>query len=532
MTEPTYAVRDPRSVYPALDAMPLAPRLAKPETARFVLVQTMPPGSGLEPVMDAAESELRRRWPKAQIERFMRRDFMIDDAAERAALAKRADAAILFLGPAATMVHVGSVYGAALEAAGMPTALVVFDGLQPVIEHRRAVGPTLLRYAVSPNPPEPGELGAVASAALDALTAPLRDEEQRGGHRAPPTQPPIAVTGSLDAVQRHFLERGWSDGLPIVPPTEAAVEAMLRGTSRPPDAVVTETMRPEGLRTTVEMVAINAVMAGAAPEYLPVILTAVSLFGAVQFESMTRSVNSFAFPMLVNGPITRELGIAGGMNALGPGNRANATIGRAVNLVMRNCGGQRVGVTASPTQGNVGAASFVFAENEAESCWLPFHAGEGFAASDNTLSLFTGGWGHMGNFYYTGIEEAIAGLKNFEQPTGALLLVTPKRAHILDEQGIGRDQLRALLWQGTTGTLKQFRANGFFPLMRAMIERPRGDRMGAAWPADYLTRPDSDVVPLFPRDAIKVAVVGSPVASLMQLWNAVHFRTVPIDPWR
>jgi hypothetical protein len=532
MTGPTYVVRDPRSVYPTIDAVPLAPRLAAPEAARFILVQTMPPGSGLEPLLDAAAAELRRRWPTASVERFLRRDFMIDDAEERAAVAKRADAAILFAGPAATMVHIGSVYATALEAAGVPTSLIVFEGLQPVIEHRRVVGPAALRYAVSPNPPRDGKLAPVVSAAIDALLAPLTADERRGGRKAPPPRTAIAFTGSLDEVQRHFLEQGWSDGLPVMPPTEAALAAMLRGTSRTPDTVVTETMRPEGLRTTVEMVAINAVMAGAAPEHLPVILTAASLFGAVQFESMTRSVNSFAFPMLINGPIAREIGIAGGMNALGPGNRANAAIGRAVQLVLRNCGGQRVGVTASPTQGNVGTASFVFAENETETPWPLFPTGEGFAATDNTLSLFTGGWGHLGNFYYTGIDEAIAGLKNFEQPTGALLLVTPKRAHLLEEQGIGRDELRDRLWRGTTGTLKEFRANGFFPLMRAMIERPRGDRMGAVWPADYLTRPETDVVPLFPRNAIKIAVVGASVSSLMQLWNAVHFRTVPIDPWR
>jgi hypothetical protein len=532
MTEPTYAVRDPRSVYPEMDVVALAPRVAKPDASHFVLVQTMPAGSGLEPVMDAAEAELRGRWPNAQIERFMRRDFMIDDGEERAVLARRADAAILFLGPAATMVHVGSVYSAALEAAGVPCALIVFDGLQAVIEHRRSVGSALLRYAVTPNPPEPRKLTAVAAAAVDALIEPLREEERRAGRQLSAPRPHIARIGPLDDIQRHFLEQGWSDGLPILPPTGAAVEAMLCGTSRTPDTVVTKSMRPEGLRTTVEMVAINAVMAGAAPEYLPVILTATSMFGHIQFESMTRSVNSFAFPMLINGPIAGDIGVVGGMNALGPGNRANATIARAINLTIRNCGGQRVGVTASPTQGNVGTASFVFAENDAETPWPSFHTGEGFAASDNTLSLFTGGWGHLGNFYYTGIREAIAGLKTFEQPSGALLLVTPKRAHILNDQGIGRDRLRDLLWQGATATLKDFRANGFFPLMKAMIARPAEERMGAVWPADYLTRPDTDIVPLFPREAIKIAVVGSSVASLMQLWNAVYFRTESIDPWR
>ncbi len=284
MAEPTYAARDPRSAYPEIDAVALAPRVAKPEEARFVLVLTMPPGSGLEPVVDAVEGELRCRWPNVQIERFMRRDFMIDDAEERAALANRADAAILFLGPAATMVHVGSVYGAALEAAGVPCAVIVFDGLQPVIEHRRSVGSTPMRYAVTPNPPEPGKLGAVATAAVDALIAPLKEEELGVGHRPSAPRPHIALIASLDDIQRHFLEQGWSDGLPILPPTDAAVEAMLSGTSRTPDTVVTKTMRPEGLRTTVEMVAINAVMAGAAPEHLPVILAAVSLFGHVQFE--------------------------------------------------------------------------------------------------------------------------------------------------------------------------------------------------------------------------------------------------------
>jgi hypothetical protein len=532
MTGPNFAVRDPRSVYPTIDAVPLAPRLAAPDAARFILIQTMPPGSGLEPLLDAAATELHRRWPGASVERFLRRDFMVDDAEERAAVAQRAAAAIVFAGPAATMVHIASVYTAALEAAGLPCALIVFEGLQPVIEHRRVVGPAALRYAASPNPPQKGKLGTVIAAAIEALLTPLMAEEQNSGRKAPPPRAAIAFTGSLDEVQNHFIEQGWGDGLPIMPPSEEAVAAMLRGTSRSPDTIVTETMRPEGLRTDVEMVAINAVMAGAAPEHLPVILTAASLFGAVQFESMTRSVNSFAFPMLVNGPIAREIGIAGGMNALGPGNRANAAIGRAVQLVIRNCGGQRVGVTASPTQGNVGTASFVFAENEAESPWPPFHIGEGFAAGDNALSLFTGGWGHFGNFYYTGVAEAIAGLKSFEQPTGALLLVTPKRAHLLGDEGIGREQLHDRLWQGTTGRLKEFRANGFFPLMKAMIARPRADRRGAAWPADYLTRPDSDVVPLFPRNAIKIAVVGASVSSLMQLWNAVHFRTVPIDPWR
>jgi hypothetical protein len=529
---PYFAVRDPRSFYPEVDRMPLAPRLTTPETARFYLIQTMPPGSGLEPVIEATDAELRRRFPGAAIQRFMRVNFMTDDPAERAVLTTCADAAILFLGPAATMVHVGSLYAAALEQAGLPCALIVFEGFAPVIEHRRTVMAAPLRYAVSPNPPERGALLPVAAAAIDALTAPLTDAERHAGRQVAPARPHHAATGSLEQIQHHFHDQGWSDGLPIIPPTDAAVAAMLRGSSRAPDAVVSETMRPEGLRTTVEMVAINAVMAGAAPGHLPVILAAASLFGGIQFESMTRSVNSFAFPQMINGPIAGELDIAGGMNALGPGNRANAVIGRAVGLVLRNCGAQRINVTASPIQGNAAAFAFVFAENEKDSPWEPFHVAEGFAASDNTISLFTGGWAHLGNFYYTGLAEAAAALKLFEQPSGALLLLTPKRARSLAAQGLDRVAVRDRLWQGATGTLAEFRANGFFPLMKSMIQRPRGEHPGETWPAEYLTRPDEDIVPLFPRDAIKIAVVGSKAASLMQLWHVVHVRTAPIDPWR
>lgn len=525
-----YAVRDPRSDYPEVERLALAPRLTTPASARFCLVQTMPPGSGLEPLMDATEAELRRRFPEAAIERFMRRDFMIDDAAERIALARRADAAILFLGPAATMVHVGSVYAAGLEAAKLPCVSIVFDGLAPVIEHRRAVAAAPLRYAVSPNPPDPGRLGPVVAAAISALTTPLNDAERRTGRHIPATRPAIAFSGTLDEVQHYFLEQGWSDGLPIMPPTERAVAAMLRGTSRSGDTIVTETLRPDGLRTSVEMVAINAVMAGAAPAHLPVILAAVSPFGDIQFESMTRSVNSFAFLHMINGPIACELGIASGMNALGRGNHANAVIGRAVELALRNCGGQRIGITASPAQGN--PAGFpVFAENEAESPWEPFHVGEGFAASDDSLSLFLGGWSHFANFYYTGLPEAIAALNLFEQPNGALLLLTPKRAHFLAGQGLDRSAIRERLWQGATISLAAFRANGFYPLMKALIARAAAGG-GTVWPQDYLTRPETDIVPRFPRNGIKIAVVGSAVASLMQLWNATHFRTVAIAPWR
>ena len=131
-------------------------------------------------------------------------------------------------------------------------------------------------------------------------------------------------------------------------------------------------MAPEGWRRTVEKVAINAVMAGATPREMPVLLAAVQAFGSGHFASGVRSTNSFSFMQLVNGPIAREVGMNSGTYALGPGNRANATIGRALRLFIYNLGGGENGINLMGTQGNVGSYAFCFAENEALSPWEPF----------------------------------------------------------------------------------------------------------------------------------------------------------------
>jgi hypothetical protein len=186
-------------------------------------------------------------------------------------------------------------------------------------------------------------------------------------------------------------DRGWSDGLPVVPPTEARVLRMLEGTSRAPDEVVA-VVPPDLVECTVEKVAVNAVMAGCRPEYLPVVLTAVE--AACTDEFNVHGVLATTMPvgpvMVVNGPICDEIGMNSGLNLLGQGNRANSTIGRALQLTIRNVGGGRPGGVDRATQGNPGKLGLCFAEDEAGSPWESFAESRGFAPGTSTVTLFPG----------------------------------------------------------------------------------------------------------------------------------------------
>ncbi len=172
--------------------------------------------------------------------------------------------------------------------------------------------------------------------------------------------------GSDEDDAEAMFARGWSDGLPLVPPTLERVARMLAATPRDPQDLVA-VIPPDLVDCTVEKVAINAVMAGCRPEYLPVVLTAVEAACTDEFNMHgVLATTWFSGPMvIVNGPITRALGMNSGVNALGQGNRANATIGRALQLVVRNVGGGRPGEVDRATLGTPGKYTFCFAEDEA-----------------------------------------------------------------------------------------------------------------------------------------------------------------------
>src|SRR5262245_9785684 len=195
--------------------------------------------------------------------------------------------------------------------------------------------------------------------------------------------------GGFEAVDAHYQEHGWTDGLPIVPPTEAAVTECLRWTDRDPREVI-GILPPRQGEATVEKIAINAVMAGCKPEYLPVVITAIEALVDPLFnlDSVQATTHPVAPMIVVNGPIARELGINAGYNAFGQGFRANVTIGRAVRLILMNIGGGLPGTGDRSTQGSPAKIAYCVAENEAESPWEPLHVEAGFPADVSTVSAF------------------------------------------------------------------------------------------------------------------------------------------------
>lgn len=524
---------NPCSDEPVITRIPLAIRPDALAGTRICIVQTMPPGSGLEEVIDALRTAIVERAPTASVTHYMRTNFMMTDISEIDYVATNFDLAVLVSGPAATMVHLAVVFSCELERRGVPAPLLHFDALTRSARHSvTTVGAPVRIWPIENAPRRDADTTQAVRRVVDDLIAAATPDETRCDVRQPAPRPRVAVRGSLAEVLDFFHAQGWTDGLPIVPPTEANVAAMLAGTSRAASDVVTESFRPEGRRVTVEMVAINAVMAGAKPAYLPVILASASVFGDLQFESMTRSVNSFAFGQLVNGPIAREIGMTGGLGALGPGNQANATIGRTLNLLFRTLGGAQTGVNVTPTQGSAVGYALAFAENEEHSPWPPLHVDLGFRAEESTVSILLGGWAHNGNFYYGDLADVAATLMSFEIPqSGAFVLLSQKRAHLMAEAGVTKQSIIDDLDQRTTIRLCDLRASGFWPMMRGQIEG-RGPSTSPAWPTDYLTRPDDDIVAAYPAGSIKVVVVGSDVSSTIQAWKLQLHRTVSVDPWR
>jgi len=191
-----------------------------------------------------------------------------------------------------------------------------------------------------------------------------------------------------DAAQRALMEAGVTDGLPVVPPTARRVEAMLAAAGVDGGASI-GILPPAYEDVTWRDAAINAVMAGCAPECLVVVGAALEAMGAPELNllGIATTTGSATVCLVVNGPVARAIGMNSGANAMGPGNRANATIGRAIGLTLRNCGGARPGEIDMATLGQPGKYTFCFAENEAESPWPPLHVERGFDAQASVVTV-------------------------------------------------------------------------------------------------------------------------------------------------
>jgi hypothetical protein len=228
---------------------------------------------------------------------------------------------------------------------------------------------------------------AVADDMVAALTKPLSTEEKSPKPREPENPARIVFKGNLEEVNRFFYQRGWTDGLPVIPPTEEAVAEMLTGTDLPPDHLVAE-LEPRLGKATVEKIAINAAMAGALPTYMPLLIAGVQALAENPSSGMmAASTGSFAPFWLINGPIRQDLQINSSYGSMSPGNIANAAIGRAMGLITKNIRGVRRQIEDMGVMGNPGKYSLVAAENEEDSPWEPLHVEHGFKREDSTVTL-------------------------------------------------------------------------------------------------------------------------------------------------
>ena len=210
-----------------------------------------------------------------------------------------------------------------------------------------------------------------------------------------------------DAIELCF-EKGWTDGLPVVPPTPDRVEAMLAAAGLDPAHQVAYVAH-RAVAVSAEKVAINAVMAGCRPEYMPVVVAAVEAISdpAWSYHGPGTSTAGAGVLIVVNGPVARRLDVNCGDNLFGPGWRANATIGRAVRLVMRNVCGSRPGTLDRGTLGHPGKLSYVIAENEADSPWTPLHVGRGFRPEQSTVTVMAAEGPHQ---FYNQLSNTAEGI--------------------------------------------------------------------------------------------------------------------------
>ncbi len=343
------------------------------------------------------------------------------------------------------------------------------------------------------------------------------------------------IIGEQDDQTEFLFDQGLTDGLPVVPPTPERVLRMLDGTKRGPQdevAVVPPNMAP----CTVEKVAINAVMAGCRPEYLPVVVTALEAACTDQFNAHGVGATTMgATPlMIINGPIRHKLGMNMKLGALGQGNRANATIGRALRLILRNVGGQIPGGTERSTLGNPMKFTMCFPEWEERSDWLPLHVERGFDVEDSVVTLFaaTGGPAQIvdqDSRTARGVAGSLAARMNSlshprSRPLGDhVLVVCPEHLRTLTEDGWSKEDLRQHIFRQSSLPMRDVLADEDGTGIPAKHFGPDGP------PPDKL----DTLVPKFIRpDDIHIVVAGSPAgmfSAMFEGWASGPRGSEPIS---
>jgi hypothetical protein len=316
----------------------------------------------------------------------------------------------------------------------------------------------------------------------------------------------IKAEDSFSAVNKLFYERGWTDGLPVVPPTPELVMQMLSGCTRNPREEIAK-LPPKMGSATIEKIAINAVMAGCLHEYLPVLITAVEAVADDKFKLL--GVQATTHPcgvlIVVNGPFTKKLGMNSGGNAFGPGNRANAAIGRALSLILLNIGGGIPGQIDKSTQGNPCKYTYCVAENEQANPWQPFHVEKGFKPEDSTVTVFAAEGPHNINDHDSttgqGILKTIAatmataGNNNFMFFSGEpVLMLSPEHAATIAGDGFSKEQIKEFMFKNARLPMKNL-SEGYLQYRAKQPER-------------YGDFTNSEMIPVAKKEDVVIMVLG------------------------
>ena len=390
---------------------------------------------------------------------------------------------------------------------------------------------SVLQQYIEGNDPVTGK--PLMKEVIDALTKPITKREGKP-EVLKTSQPRLLKPDTEDNLRHLFLENGWTDGSPIILPTEERVAEMLKGTSHKPDEVLGEmsiTDSESGLEYTVEKVATIAVMAGAKPEHLPVILAIAS----TKEPAFPSSTTSFGRMIVVNGPIRKKLGMNSGVGALSPLNFANSVIGRAWTLMTINLGNTRVGETFLGSQGNnLNYNNMCVAENEERSVWEPFHVQKGFKPDESVVSLFRG-WSVLNSMGATNQrpahEETLILLKAFcGLRSAATLILDPLVAKNLKEmQGFDtKEKYSRWLSQNVKIPAAQYwGADLIYAFMLPLAQQ--GIEPYATWhhlPGDTLIAPYND-----PKN-INIIVVGGETNAFWKTTDFDYTVSASIDQWR
>jgi len=297
---------------------------------------------------------------------------------------------------------------------------------------------------------------------------------------------------SCEAIE-YCYQQGWTDGLPVVPPEISRVQAMLAMEGRPPQTIIAS-HPATGLELSLHSAAVNAVMAGCLPEYFPVIVAAFEAMNepAFNFHGSTASTGGSAPLLIVSGPIVDDIDMNAGVNLFGPGNRANATIGRAVRLIILNVFNMRPGIADKSTQGYPGKYCSCMAERNDINPWTPLHEELGYGPDISSVTVYAGaGFFNIENHGGNTPEAILTTIADAMSNYGAISLgqtvvvLAPEHVRILATHGWSKQQMQTFLFERAKKTVDGMKTVGKYR-QRDQQRQGRDDMHRGLAPEDIL----------------------------------------------